>query len=87
MPDLPQPNDGTSIATAPSDEAQLGSTTDTGAPAPSARAVRRIERATRRAALAQRHHGCELRLRWLGGDELECLFRWGAGHRLFLWVR
>ncbi len=34
MPDLPQPNDGTSIATAPSEEAQLGSTTDTGAPAP-----------------------------------------------------
>ncbi len=37
MPDLPQPTDGTSIATAPSQEAQLGSTTDTGAPAPSDR--------------------------------------------------
>ena len=37
MPDLPQPNDGTSIATAPSSEASLGSTTDTGAPAPSDR--------------------------------------------------
>src|SRR6195952_3135414 len=36
MPDLPQPSD-TSIATAPSEEAQLGSTTDTGAPAPSDR--------------------------------------------------
>ena len=37
MPDLPQPNDGTSIATAPSSEATVGSTTDTGAPAPSDR--------------------------------------------------
>ena len=37
MPDLPQPHDGTSIATAPSQEAQLGSTTDSGAPAPSDR--------------------------------------------------
>ena len=37
MPDLPQPTDGPSIATAPSEEAQLGSTTDTGAPAPSDR--------------------------------------------------
>ncbi|WP_426244476.1 catalase [Nocardioides sp. LHG3406-4] len=37
MPELPQPDDGTSIATAPSQEAQLGSTTDTGAPAPSDR--------------------------------------------------
>src|ERR1700742_2640879 len=37
MTDLPQPNDGTSIATAPSSEATLGSTTDTGAPAPSDR--------------------------------------------------
>ena len=36
MPDLPQPSD-TSIATAPSEEAQLGSTTDTGAPAQSDR--------------------------------------------------
>ena len=36
MPDLPQPTD-TSIATAPSEEANLGSTTDTGAPAPSDR--------------------------------------------------
>lgn len=37
MPELPQPTDGTSIATAPSPEAALGSTTDTGAPAPSDR--------------------------------------------------
>ena len=37
MTDLPQPNDGTSIATAPSSEASIGSTTDTGAPAPSDR--------------------------------------------------
>ena len=37
MPDLPQPTDGHSIATAPSDEAALGSTTDTGAPAVSDR--------------------------------------------------
>jgi len=37
MPDLPQPTDGTSIAAAPSEEARLGSTTDTGAPAPSDR--------------------------------------------------
>ena len=37
MPDLPQPDDGSSIATAPSEEAQLGSTTETGAPAPSDR--------------------------------------------------
>ena len=37
MPDLPQPADGTSIATAPSQEAQIGSTTDTGSPAPSDR--------------------------------------------------
>ena len=36
MPDLPKPTDS-SIATAPSDEARLGSTTDTGAPAPSDR--------------------------------------------------
>ena len=36
MPDLPKPTD-TSIATAPSSEAELGSTTDTGAPAPSDR--------------------------------------------------
>ena len=36
MPDLPQPTDS-SIATAPSSEAALGSTTDTGAPAPSDR--------------------------------------------------
>ncbi|GAA3661561.1 catalase [Microbacterium marinilacus] len=37
MPELPQPNDGTSIKTAPSEGARLGSTTDTGAPAPSDR--------------------------------------------------
>src|SRR6476661_4828069 len=37
MTDLPQPNDGTSIATAPSSEASIGSTTDNGAPAPSDR--------------------------------------------------
>ena len=37
MPELPQPHDGTSIRTAPSAEAELGSTTDTGAPAPSDR--------------------------------------------------
>src|SRR3954469_23877354 len=37
MTDLPQPDDGTSIATAPSSEASIGSTTDTGAPAPSDR--------------------------------------------------
>ena len=37
MTDLPQPTDGTSIATAPSAEASIGSTTDTGAPAPSDR--------------------------------------------------
>ena len=37
MPDLPQPTDGTSIATAPSQEAQLGSTMENGAPAPSDR--------------------------------------------------
>ena len=37
MPDLPQPDDGSSIATAPSEEAAAGSTTDTGAPAPSDR--------------------------------------------------
>ncbi len=37
MPDLPQPDDGTAIATHPSTEAELGSTTDTGAPAPSDR--------------------------------------------------
>ncbi|MGI8522956.1 MAG: catalase [Nocardioides sp.] len=37
MPDLPQPNDGSSIATGPSPEAQQGSTTETGAPAPSDR--------------------------------------------------
>src|SRR4051794_41516623 len=37
MPDLPQPTDGTSIATAPSSEASIGSTTDTGAPAVSDR--------------------------------------------------
>ena len=37
MPDLPEPSDGTSISTAPSPEAQLGSTTGTGAPAPSDR--------------------------------------------------
>src|SRR6188768_1601719 len=36
MPDLPKPTDS-SIATAPSEEANLGSTTDTGAPAPSDR--------------------------------------------------
>ena len=36
MPELPKPSD-TSIATAPSTEADLGSTTDTGAPAPSDR--------------------------------------------------
>lgn len=30
MPDVPQPNDGTSIATGPSAEAELGSTTVTG---------------------------------------------------------
>lgn len=36
MPDLPQPTDS-SIATAPSEEARLGSTTDTGSPAPSDR--------------------------------------------------
>ena len=36
MPELPKPSD-TSIATAPSTEAELGSTTDTGAPAPSDR--------------------------------------------------
>ena len=37
MPDLPEPNDGTSIAPAPSQEAQLGSTMENGAPAPSDR--------------------------------------------------
>ncbi|RLV48741.1 catalase [Nocardioides mangrovicus] len=37
MPDLPQPSDGSAVATAPSQEAHLGSTTDTGAPAPSDR--------------------------------------------------
>src|SRR3978361_2032994 len=37
MTDLPHPNDGASIATAPSSEATIGSTTDTGAPAPSDR--------------------------------------------------
>ena len=37
MPDLPQPTDGSSISTAPSREALQGSTTDTGAPAPSDR--------------------------------------------------
>ncbi|GAA5030742.1 hypothetical protein GCM10025738_11200 [Microbacterium fluvii] len=37
MPEIPQPTDGTSIKTAPSAEAELGSTTDTGAPAPSDR--------------------------------------------------
>jgi catalase len=36
MPDLPKPTD-TSIATAPSQEAHLGSTTDNGAPATSDR--------------------------------------------------
>ncbi|MEP6816914.1 MAG: catalase, partial [Marmoricola sp.] len=36
MPDLPKPGD-TSIATAPSEEAQLGSTTETGSPAESDR--------------------------------------------------
>jgi len=37
MPDLPKPGDHESIKTAPSEEASLGSTTDTGAPAPSDR--------------------------------------------------
>lgn len=37
MPELPQPNDGTSIKTAPSQEAGLGSQTETGAPATSDR--------------------------------------------------
>ncbi|MBA8815024.1 catalase [Microbacterium halimionae] len=37
MPQLPESNDRTSIATNPSAEAELGSTTDTGAPAPSDR--------------------------------------------------
>ena len=35
--DSPRPHDHTSIETAPSPEARLGSTTDTGAPAPSDR--------------------------------------------------
>ena len=34
---VPQPDDGTSVATNPSPEAQQGSTTQTGAPAPSDR--------------------------------------------------
>src|SRR5215510_7162423 len=37
MSDLPQPTDGTSIATGPSEEARLGSTADNGAPAVSDR--------------------------------------------------
>ena len=37
MPELPKPTDDSSIATAPSQEAGQGSTTDTGAPAPSDR--------------------------------------------------
>lgn len=37
MPDLPRPADDQTVATAPSAEAHLGSTTDTGAPAPSDR--------------------------------------------------
>ena len=37
MTELPQPDDGTSIATAPTRRPSLGSTTDTGAPAPSDR--------------------------------------------------
>ena len=37
MPDLPTPGDNESIKTAPSQEAGLGSTLDTGAPAPSDR--------------------------------------------------
>src|SRR5690242_9340229 len=37
MTDLPQPDDGSTVATGPSHEAQQGSTTDTGAPAPSDR--------------------------------------------------
>ncbi len=37
MPDLPRPADDETVATAPSAEAALGSTTDTGAPAPSDR--------------------------------------------------
>merc|ERR1711969_511368 len=37
MPQLPEPTDGTSVAQYPSSEAEIGSTTDTGAPAPSDR--------------------------------------------------
>jgi catalase len=37
MPDIPQPQDDTAIATEPTVEGRLGSTTDTGAPAPSDR--------------------------------------------------
>ncbi len=37
MPQLPEPTDGTSVAQNPSSEAEIGSTTDTGAPAPSDR--------------------------------------------------
>ncbi|MGK2874331.1 MAG: catalase [Nocardioides sp.] len=37
MPDLPVPDDDSTIVTAPSQEARKGSTTDTGAPAPSDR--------------------------------------------------
>ena len=37
MPEIPEPTDGVSVAQNPSAEAELGSTTDTGAPAPSDR--------------------------------------------------